>query len=110
LFPQTNWQLFKYTIMVITAVHVNVKSEYLDDFIRATTENHLNSVQEPGNMRFDVLQDIEDPLKFLLYEAYESEENAAAHKETAHYLEWREKVSSWMARPREGIKYTVICP
>ena len=61
-------------------------------------------------MRFDVLQDAGDDSKFVLYEAYENEQSAAAHKQTAHYLEWRETVADWMARPREGIKYTGICP
>ncbi len=96
--------------MVVTAVHVYVKPENIDDFILACTENHLSSVQEPGNMRFDVLQDAENPEKFLLYEAYENTEFAAAHKQTDHYLLWREKVAAWMARPREGIKFSGICP
>ena len=96
--------------MIVTAVHVYVKPEYIDEFIRASTKNHLSSIAEAGNMRFDVLQDAGDPAKFMLYEAYENENYAAAHKQTAHYLEWREKVAPWMAIPREGIKYSAICP
>ena len=95
---------------MVTAVHVLVKPEYINDFILASTKNHLSSSKEPGNMRFDVLQDAGDPGKFMLYEAYEDEDSAAAHKQTAHYLEWRETVAPWMARPREGIKYSGICP
>jgi autoinducer 2-degrading protein len=96
--------------MIVTAVTVHVKPEYIDDFIEASVKNHKGSIQEPGNLRFDVLQCTTDPARFLLYEAYESEEAAAAHKKTRHYLEWREKVADWMAQPREGIPHKVICP
>jgi (4S)-4-hydroxy-5-phosphonooxypentane-2,3-dione isomerase len=96
--------------MIVTAVTVYVKSDRIDDFIRATAENHLHSIQEAGNLRFDVLQCIQDPSRFLLYEAYESDEAAALHKETPHYLAWKETVADWMAKPREGIPHRVICP
>jgi len=96
--------------MVVTTVTVYVKPENIDDFTEASKENHQASIKEPGNMRFDVLQSMDNPTRFLLYEAYESEEAAAAHKKTEHYLKWREKVSSWMAKAREGISHRVICP
>ncbi len=96
--------------MVVTAVHVKVKKEHVDDFIRETEINHQNSVKEPGNRRFDVLQSTEDPGMFLLYEAYESKEAAAAHKETAHYKKWRDAVADWMEQPRKGVPYTSIKP
>jgi len=96
--------------MIVTIVHVEVKPEHVKSFIRATTENHLESVKEPGNLRFDVLQNDAEPHRFVLYEAYESEDQAAAHKSTAHYLHWRETVAPWMASPREGIRHTAIVP
>ena len=96
--------------MIVTCVTVYVKEEHINDFIEATVKNHQGSTKEPGNLRFDVLKSTSDPSRFLLYEAYESEEAAAAHKKTPHYLEWRENVSGWMARPREGVPYKVICP
>ena len=96
--------------MITTFVHVWVKEEYIVDFIEATIENHKKSVQEPGNLRFDVLQDAEDPKKFTLYEAYESDEAAAAHKQTDHYLTWREKVADMMAQPRKGVKHIILYP
>lgn len=96
--------------MIATIVHVEVKPEFLDDFIKATTENHLLSVKEPGNLRFDVLQLSKNPNQFALYEAYENESAAAAHKDTSHYLKWREKVADWMAKPREGVKYQALLP
>ncbi len=96
--------------MFVTCVHVWVEEEHIEDFVEATVANHERSVEEPGNMRFDVLRSREEPGRFLLYEAYGSEEAAKAHKETAHYLRWRETVADWMARPREGVRYDSIRP
>lgn len=88
--------------MQVTLVHVQVKPERVDDFVRATAANHENSVREPGNLRFDVLQDPHEPTRFILYEAYRDEATAKAHKETAHYLQWRDSVADMMAEPRRG--------
>ena len=96
--------------MIATLVHVWVKEPFVEDFIRITRENHEHSVKEPGNLRFDVLSDVADKTKFVLYEAYESEEAAADHKNTGHYLKWRDTVAGWMAQPRQGIKHNIICP
>lgn len=96
--------------MLVTCVMVKVTEAHIDDFIRASTENHTGSVREPGNLRFDVLQVRDDPSRFILYEAYESEAAARAHKETAHYLKWKQTVAGWMAQPRDGIGCSVICP
>jgi autoinducer 2-degrading protein len=96
--------------MFVTIVHVKVKPEFVDDFIEASAKNHHLSVREPGNVRFDVLQKAEDPTEFALYEAYEDQAASARHKDTDHYQEWRETVASWMARPREGVKYNGLLP
>jgi len=96
--------------MLVTSVTVYVKREHVDDFIAACVENHQNSVKEQGNMRFDVLQCMDDPCRFLLYEAYETEAAALAHKNTSHYLKWKQSVDPWMAKPRQGVKHKVIEP
>ena len=96
--------------MYVTIVHVKVKPENINDFIQACESNHLQSVKEPGNLRFDILQKGEEPSEFALYEAYENESAAVAHKETEHYLEWRERVAPWMAAPRVGVKYKGLLP
>jgi len=96
--------------MIVTIVHVEVHPDHIESFIRASTENHLESVKEPGNLRFDLLRNEAEPTRFVLYEAYENQDAAAAHKQTAHYLKWRETVAPWMARPREGIRYTGLQP
>ena len=96
--------------MIVTCVTVYVKEGHAEDFIKATLENHQGALRETGNMRFDVLQGIENPNRFLLYEAYESEETSAAHKKTGHYLRWRDAVADWMEKPREGVAYKVVAP
>jgi autoinducer 2-degrading protein len=96
--------------MHVTLVHVHVDPAHTDDFIAATKLNHEASIQEPGNRRFDVLQSPENPSHFILYEAYVSAEAAAAHKETAHYLTWRDTVAPWMAEPRQGVRYDGLFP
>lgn len=96
--------------MIATLVHVYVKPAFIEAFIAATKINHEQSVQEPGNLRFDILQDGDDPSKFVLYEAYETEAAVKAHKETAHYAIWRDTVADWMAQPRSGIKHKLLFP
>jgi autoinducer 2-degrading protein len=96
--------------MHVTLVHVHVSPGHTHDFIAATRANHEASVQEPGNLRFDVLQSPEDPSHFVLYEAYRSAGDAAAHKETTHYQRWRETVADWMAEPRQGIPFNGLYP
>ena len=96
--------------MIVTLVYVQVKVEFVKAFIDATRENHEYSVKEKGNLRFDIIQDANDPAKFVLYEAYESDQAVAAHKETTHYLKWRDTVTPWMAKPREGVKHKLLFP
>ncbi|MBJ6610086.1 MAG: antibiotic biosynthesis monooxygenase [Candidatus Thiothrix moscowensis] len=96
--------------MHVTLVHVHVKPEHIDAFITACQANHENSTQEPGNRRFDILQSSDDPCRFVLYEAYASAEDAAAHKQTAHYAAWRDTVADMMAEPRQGVGYHGLFP
>ncbi|MCO6412511.1 MAG: antibiotic biosynthesis monooxygenase [Thiogranum sp.] len=96
--------------MYVTLVHVHVMPEHNSEFIAATRDNHRASIDEPGNLRFDVLQSPEDPNYFILYEAYKSKQDAAAHKETDHYRRWRDSVAGWMAQPRQGVPFTGLYP
>lgn len=96
--------------MQVTLVNVHVHADHIDEFIEATRLNHEASIQESGNRRFDILQSADDPTRFVLYEAYASKEDALVHKETAHYLTWREAVADWMASPREGVAFNGLFP
>lgn len=96
--------------MHTTLVHVHVKPECREAFIAACRTNHDASVLEAGNRRFDVLQSDDDADYFILYEAYVTPEAAAAHKQTAHYLAWRETVADMMAEPRRGEPFAGLFP
>ncbi len=96
--------------MHIVHVHVHVKPEFVEAFKEATLENAGKSVQEAGNLRFDVIQESDDPTRFILVEIYRTADASAAHKETPHYKRWREAVMKMMAEPRQGIRYVIIFP
>ncbi len=91
--------------MLIVHVSVRVKPEFIEEFKRATRANAVESLKEPGIARFEVLQRQDDPARFVLVEAYRSEEAPAAHKETRHYQAWRDKVAPLMAEPRTSEKF-----
>ncbi len=92
--------------MHIVHVHVHVKPDQLEAFQTATLDNARNSTQEPGVLRFDVLQQADDPTRFLLIEIYKHPDDQLKHRETAHYLRWRDAVTDMMAEPRQAMKYT----
>ena len=96
--------------MHVTIVHFRVKPQHLEEFKAAARANHEASIRESGNRRFDVLQAADDPTHFVLYEAYDSLEAAAAHRETAHYSRWRDTVTPWFAVPREAEQYSALLP
>jgi quinol monooxygenase YgiN len=96
--------------MLIVHVHVHVKPEFEEAFRAATVENAANSIQEPGVVRFDVIQQQDDPTRFVLLEIYRDAAAPAAHKETDHYQHWRDAVAPMMAEPRTSVKYSNVFP
>jgi quinol monooxygenase YgiN len=96
--------------MYIVQVQAHVKTECVDAFRDASVENARNSVQEPGIARFDVIQQLDDPTRFVLVEVYRTAEAPAAHKATAHYAKWRDTVAEMMAEPRASTKYANAFP
>jgi len=96
--------------MFVVHVHVHVKPKFVEAFRHATLENARNSVQEPGIARFDVVQRIDDPTRFVLVEVYRTPDDPAKHKQTAHYQTWRQTVASMMAESRSSTKYVNIFP
>jgi quinol monooxygenase YgiN len=96
--------------MNIVLVHVHIKPEFVEAFKQASIENASNSVKEAGIARFDVIQQADDPTRFILVEVYKTAEAPAAHKETEHYAKWRDAVADMMAEPRQGIKYSNVYP
>jgi quinol monooxygenase YgiN len=96
--------------MHILHVYVRVKPEHVEAFRQATIENAGNSRKEPGVARFDVVQQADDPTRFMLLEAYRSKEGHAAHRETAHFRKWTDTVEPMMAEPRSRVIYTNVDP
>ena len=96
--------------MLIVHVHVLVKPEQVESFREATLENARKSVKERGIARFDVLQQADDPTRFVLVEVYRTAEAPAQHKETAHYQAWRDRVAPMMAKPRSSVKFWNLFP
>jgi quinol monooxygenase YgiN len=97
-------------IMLIVHVHAHVRAEFIDAFKQATVENARNSVKEPGIARFDLIQQADDPARFILVEVYRTAQAPAQHKETSHYQTWRDTVAPMMAEPRTSVKYSNIFP
>ena len=96
--------------MFIVHVHVHVKPECVEAFKTATLTNARASVQEPGVARFDVVQQSDDPTRFVLVEVYRDAAAAVAHKETPHYPVWRDAVAPMMAAPRQSVKFNNVFP
>ena len=97
-------------MMVIVHVQVRVKPECVEAFKAATLANAQASVQEPGIARFDVVQQCDDPTRFVLVEVYRNADAPAQHKQTAHYATWRDTVASMMAEPRSSTRYSAVHP
>jgi (4S)-4-hydroxy-5-phosphonooxypentane-2,3-dione isomerase len=96
--------------MLVVHVHVQVKPECVEAFRAATVANAEASVKEPGIARFDVVQQADDPTRFVLVEVYRNEQAPAQHKETAHYAKWRDTVAPMMAQPRSSVKFANVFP
>ncbi len=96
--------------MFIVHVFVHVKPDCIDAFRKATLANAEGSIREPGIARFDFLEQQDDPCRFVLVEVYRTPEDAAKHKETAHYQLWRDTVADMMAEPRSAIKFVNLAP
>ena len=96
--------------MYIVLVHIHIKPELSEQFKNATLENARNSIQEPGIIRFDVIQQIDDPTRFTLIEVYRTPDDQLKHRETRHYQIWKDTVGDMMSEPRQGVKYMSLFP
>ena len=86
--------------MIANLVSVHVKEDCIEQFKEITTYNHNNTRKEPGNVRFDVLWNKDDPTCFTLYEVFADADAFAFHKTSEHYNKWRETVADYPYRPR----------
>jgi quinol monooxygenase YgiN len=96
--------------LIVVHVHARVAPEGVEAFRAASLENARQSVLEPGVARFDVVQSVEEPTRFILVEVYRTPEAPAAHKQTPHYARWRDAVANLMAEPRTSARYINVFP
>ena len=96
--------------MHIVHVFIHVKTDKVEEFKAATVDNARNSLKEPGVARFDFIRQADDPTRFVLVEVYRTSEDAAKHKETAHYNRWRESVEPLLAEPRTRTIFQNVFP
>jgi autoinducer 2-degrading protein len=96
--------------MLVVHVHVRIKPDCIEAFKAATLVNARASVKEPGIARFDIIQQADDPARFVLIEVYRTPAAPAAHKETPHYAAWRDAVAPMMAEPRTSVKFANVFP
>ncbi len=96
--------------MLVVFVYAHVKPEHIEAFMNATIDNASNSIKEPGVVRFDVFQQNDDPGRFTLVEIYRTEADPARHRETAHYVRWKDTVAPMMVEPRTRIENKMIFP
>jgi len=96
--------------MLIVHIQVQVKPEYVDAFKQASLVNGRESIKEPGIARFEVLQQPDNPTRFVFIEVYRNPQAPAAHKETKHYQAWRDAVAPMMAEPRASVKFDNVFP
>ena len=94
--------------MLVVHVHVHVKMDCIEAFKSATLENARHSIREPGIERFDLIQQADDPSRFVLVEVYRTSQAAAEHKDTEHYKKWRDTVAEMMSGPRSSVKYNSL--
>jgi autoinducer 2-degrading protein len=87
--------------VLVLHVTVHVKPQYISQFLDAARENAGHARHEPGCLRFDIIQDREDPNRFRLYEIYRDDAALAVHRETAHFKRYIETTTPWLASSTE---------
>ncbi|MGA2914904.1 MAG: antibiotic biosynthesis monooxygenase [Sedimentisphaerales bacterium] len=96
--------------MFVVHIYIQVKPEYIGEFKKISVENAQSSIREPGIKRFDVLQQSDDPTRFVLVEAYLDETGVSQHKQTAHYNKWRQVAEKMIVGERTRTRFTPVWP
>lgn len=94
--------------MYVQVVYLEVKPELLATFLAEATANAAESRKEPGVERFDLLQQADNPQRFMLYEVYQAESDLEAHRQTPHFKRWLEKGLPTLSGERVRIIYNLV--
>lgn len=97
--------------MIALLVTIDIKPEYKERFMEELMLDAIGANDvEPGCLRFDVLQDNEEPNRVHLYEVYKDEAAIAAHREAPHFVKWRDTTKDWLAKPYSRTLCTNVYP
>lgn len=91
--------------MYIVLVHSHIQAEHVERFKELTIQNAEASRDEAGCVRFDVIQQIDDPTRFTFIEMFRSEKDGVTHRESSHLKKWLEEAVPLMAEPRTRVIY-----
>ena len=97
--------------MLALMVTIKIKPGHHDAFMEAMLGDARGSAyDEPGRLRFDVLQDANDPNTIYLYEVYRDEQAFEAHRQAPHLRQWRETVKDWFDGDPVAHRCTTVFP
>ena len=74
---------------------IRVKKDCLEKFITGVREHARRSNDEPGCLRYEVLQDLADPQVVCLHEVFHDEAAFREHLKTDYYKAWMESSKNW---------------
>ena len=97
--------------MLALMVTIKIEPGHHDAFMEAMLGDARGSAyDEPGCLRFDVLQDANDPNTIYLYEVYRDEQAFEAHRQAPHLRQWRETVKDWFDGDPVAHRCTTVFP
>ena len=90
--------------MYVIIAPIQIKDGHKNPFIEAMLDDAKGSVNdEPGCLRFDVIQDGADPNRIWLYEVYVDAAAFEAHRQAPHFIKWRNTVKDWLDEGPKGV-------
>ena len=97
--------------MISLVVKLRIKPEHRDTFLKAIEVDALGSERdEPGCLRFNVLQSESDENVYFFYEVYKDEAALDAHRAAPHYAVWREAAAIALDGPAEATRTVTVFP
>jgi quinol monooxygenase YgiN len=96
--------------MFTVLVSIKVKTENLKAFIEATIAETRTTLQDPGVVQVDVLQESDDAAHFTLHEVFQSREVGLQHLEMAHFKQWQSTIKPMLVEPPHATAYEHVFP
>ena len=93
--------------MIVVQITHTIRPECIDTYVNATIALATATQQEQGNLRFDLLQNSQDPFSFQLYEVYVDQAAQKIHLASTHFATWKETVNDVFA-DRSIARFTAV--